>query len=94
MVTGPQKGFRLAWDDCPDGVYQFHEVGIVKVDNNRIGWPKCTNTRESNAVAEIFECEDDNNGTNVLYLKTVHVSMYMAVHQALQLNTKSTIVAA
>jgi len=45
------------------------------------------------SVAEIFECEDDNNGTNVLHLKNIHVSMYTAIHQALQFKTY-TIVAA
>jgi hypothetical protein len=94
MVPGPQKGMCPARDDCPDGVYKFHEVGIIEVDNIKIGWPKRTHTRQSNPVAEIFECEDDNNGTNVLHLKTIHVSMYAAVHQVLQLKTKYTIVAA
>jgi hypothetical protein len=94
MVPGPQKGMFPAREDCPDGVYKFHQVGIVEVDNIRIGWPKRTHTRDSNPVAEIFECEDDSENTNVLHLKTVHVSMYTAVDQVLQLKTKYTIVAA
>ena len=93
MVPGPQKGMFPACEDCPDGVHKFRRVGIVEVDNIKIGWPKCTHTRQSNPVAEIFECEDDNNGTNVLHLKNIHVSMYTAIHQALQFKTY-TIVAA
>ena len=66
----------------------------MEVDNIKIGWPKCTHTRDSNPIAEIFECEEDNENTNVLHLKTVHVSMYTAVHQAVLLDRTYTIVAA
>ena len=82
MVPGPQKGMFPARNDCPDGVYKFRRVGIIKVDNIKIGWPECTHTRDSNPVAEIFECED--NGTDVLHLKSIRVSMYTAVHHILQ----------
>jgi hypothetical protein len=93
MVPGPQKGMFPARNDCPDGVYKFHHVGITEVDNIKIGWPKYTHTRESNPVAEIFECGDDSNGTDVLHLRTIHVSMYTAAHQIL-LFAKYRIVAA
>ena len=54
MVPRAQKGMFPAWDDCLDGVYKFHQVGTVEVDNIRIGWPKRTHTCGSNPVAEIF----------------------------------------
>ncbi|OAQ25504.1 hypothetical protein K457DRAFT_23123 [Linnemannia elongata AG-77] len=78
----------------PNGARKFCKVGIVEVDNISIAWPKRGHRGTSNPLAEIFEYDDEDDDTNVLHLKAIHVSLYMADYQILEPDTEYTIVAA
>jgi hypothetical protein len=98
LVAGLQKGMFPSRDAAhrtsPNGIRKFSEVGIVEVDNISIAWPKRVHTKHSAPLADIFEYDDDTVDTNVLHLKTIHVSMYTAADQILEPGKEYTIVAA
>lgn len=93
MVPGAQKGKYPSRDDCPDGAHKFRNVGIIEVDNIKIGWPKKPHDRRSPPLAEIIEWKEKFDGM-VIHLKATHPSLYTAASVILMPNTQYTIVAA
>jgi hypothetical protein len=94
LVAGSQKGMFPSRDASSNVIRKFRHVGIVEVDNISIAWPKRVHNRYSAPLADIFEYDEDTVDTNVLHLKTIHVSMYTAADQILEPDEEYTIVAA
>ena len=81
-------------DASSNVIRKFSKVGIVEVDNISIAWPKRVHNRYSAPLADIFEYDEYTVDTNVLHLKTIHVSMYTAADRILTPDEEYTIVAA
>jgi hypothetical protein len=94
LVAGSQKGMFPSRDASSNVIRKFSKVGIVEVDNISIAWPKRVHNRYSAPLADIFEYDEDTVDTNVLHLKTIHVSMYTAADRILKPDEEYTIVAA
>ena len=93
MVPGPQKGRYPSREECPNGALKFRSIGIIKVDNIRIAWPKKAHDRRSPPLAEIVEWKEESNEM-VAHLKVTHTSLYTAASEILETNGEYTIVAA
>jgi hypothetical protein len=94
LVAGGAKGMFPSRNAIEGGARKFSKVGIIKVNNIKIGWPKREHDKRTPPLAEIVESTSAEDDTFVKHLKSVHSSSYTADYNILQPDMEYTIVAA
>ena len=82
-----------AWEDCPEYT-NFIRLELWRLTISGLVGQNAHTLMEAIQSLRYSNVRMITEHSNVLHLKTVHVSMYTAADQVLQLKTKYTIVAA
>jgi len=93
LVPGGSKGMFPSYALFDREVYKFADMGIVSVDNIRIGWPKRRHHKESAPLAVLVERRSDD-GQYVKHMQSIHSSAFGTGYNVLEPGRIYTIAAA